>query len=101
MIKHIVWFTFKEEAEGASAAENAAKTVDILRNLEGKIPALKSIDVSMTFAKTTTEDVQVILLSTHDDEAGLASYNEHPLHQECVSFIKTVIASRKAIDFVV
>ncbi|OBQ54802.1 Dabb family protein [Halodesulfovibrio spirochaetisodalis] len=101
MIKHIVWFTFKEEAEGATASENAAKAVSMLRNLEGKIPSLKTIDVSMEFASTTTEDVQVVLLSTHDDEEGLANYNQHRLHVECVNFIKKVIASRKAIDFVV
>lgn len=101
MIKHIVWFTLKEEAEGASAADNAAKVVAMLRDLEGKIPSLKTLDVSMEFASTTTEDVQVILLSTHDDEAGLADYANHPLHLECVGFIKKVISGRKAIDFVI
>ena len=101
MLKHIVWFTFKEEAEGASAAENAEKAVTMLRSLEGKIPTLKTLDVSKDFASTTTEEVQVILFSTHDDEAGLKDYAEHPLHLECVEFIKKVIASRKAIDFIV
>ena len=100
MIKHIVWFSFKD-AEGATAAENAEKAVAMLRNLEGKIPSLKTLDVSAEFASTTTEEVQAILLSTHDDEAGLADYANHPLHLECVDFIKKVIVSRKAIDFIV
>ncbi|MCG8531457.1 MAG: Dabb family protein [Desulfovibrionales bacterium] len=100
MIKHIVWFTFKD-AEGATAQENAEKTVAMLRTLEGKIPTLKTLDVSAEFATSTTEDVQAILLSTHDDEAGLNAYADHPLHLECVDFIKKVIASRKAIDFIV
>ena len=100
MIKHIVWFTLKEEAEGASAAENAEKMVAMLRALEGKIPTLNSIQVSKDFLETTSEDVQVILVSTHDDAEGLAAYAGHPEHLKCVEVIKHVIASRKAIDFV-
>ena len=101
MIKHIVWFTLKDEAEGATAAANAEKMVTILSNLEGKIPSLKTLDVSKEFLDSTTEEVQVILLSTHDDAEGLAAYANHPDHLECVEFIKKVISSRKAIDFVV
>lgn len=101
MIKHIVWWTLKDEAEGATAAENASKMVEMLRALSGRIPALKSLDVSMELLASTTEPCQVILLSTHDDAEGLKAYAEHPEHMACVGFIKQVVATRKAIDFVV
>ncbi len=101
MLKHIVWWTLKDEAEGASAAENAAKMKAMLDPLMGRIPSLKGLEVSTTFLGTTTEPVQIILVSTHDDAEGLKAYAEHPEHVKCVDFIKKIVASRKAIDFTV
>lgn len=101
MLKHVVYWTLKDEAEGHSAAENAVKFVEIIRNLEGRIPALLSIEASCTFAETTTEPCHVILISTHADEQSLKAYAEHPDHMACVPFIKSVTASRKALDFIV
>ena len=40
MIKHIVLWKMKDNAEGASAIENATKIVDMLHDLKGKIPSL-------------------------------------------------------------
>jgi len=101
MLKHIVWWTLKDEAEGATGAENGRKMLEMLRGLEGRIPSLRSIDVSMEFLGSTTEPCQIILLSTHDDTEGLKAYAEHPEHMKCVEFIKKIVASRKAIDFIV
>ncbi|MFA9394980.1 MAG: Dabb family protein [Halodesulfovibrio sp.] len=101
MIKHIVWFTMKDEAEGAFAEENAEKVATLLRSLEGKIPSLRSVEVSTHFTSTTTEKVQVILLATYDDEEGLAAYANHPAHVAAGEFIGKVRETRKAIDFVV
>lgn len=55
MLKHIVWWTLKDEAEGATGAENGRKMLEMLRGLEGRIPSLRSIDVSMEFLGSTTE----------------------------------------------
>lgn len=101
MLKHVVYWTLKDEAAGHTAAENAKKFVEIIRNLDGRIPSLLSLDVSATFASTTTEPCQVILISTHADEQGLKEYAEHPDHVACVPFIKEIASSRKAIDFIV
>ncbi len=101
MLRHIVWWTMKDEAEGASGAENAAKMLAMLQNLEGRIPTLKDLEVTTTFLETTTEPVQILLQSTHDDGAGLKAYAEHPEHMACVDFIKKVVASRKAVDYIV
>ena len=40
MIKHIVLWKLKEEAEGASAAENGKKIVKLFKTLEGNVPGL-------------------------------------------------------------
>jgi len=101
MVKHIVWFTLKDEAGGKTAAENAAKIVDMVRALDGKIPTLKHVEITTETLDTTTEPVGVVLQTMHDDAQGLHEYNVHPEHQKCVAFIKEVISSRKAIDYVV
>lgn len=101
MLKHIVWWTLKDEAEGASGAENGRRMLDMLRGLEGRIPTLLSIEVTMDFLGSSTEPCQILLQSSHDDADGLKAYAEHPEHMKCVEFIKKVVASRKAIDYIV
>ena len=43
MIKHIVLWKLKAEAEGATAAENGKKIVEKFKALEGKVPGLVRI----------------------------------------------------------
>ncbi|ABB36995.1 Stress responsive alpha-beta barrel domain-containing protein [Oleidesulfovibrio alaskensis G20] len=99
MIKHIVWWTLKEEAEGATAAENAEKMIRMLRELDGRIPSLMAIEASSAIAATTTEQVDVILQTVHASAEDLQAYAEHPEHVKCVGFIKAVVSGRKAIDY--
>lgn len=99
MLRHIVWWTFKPEAEGRTGAENAADMKQKCEALMGKIPSLKSIELSLEFESTTTQPIQLILNSTHEDMAGLKAYAEHPEHLPVVAFGKSVTASRQAIDY--
>lgn len=99
MIKHIVWWTLKDEAEGATAHINGAMIKEKLDGLSGQIEPLKSLEVSLEIENTTTVEAQLVLQSTHDDMAGLAAYANHPKHLEIVEFIKKVVSSRQAIDY--
>lgn len=101
MIRHIVWWTLKPEAEGRSAEENACKIKEMGLGLLGKVPALKSIEISHEIPETTTVPAHVVLISTHDDMAGLKAYAEHPEHQVLVALVKAVTDSRQAIDVVI
>ena len=90
MVRHIVWWTLKPEAEGRTAAEA----------LMGQIPSLKSLEVSYDFLPTCTMPVNVILMTTHDDAEGLKAYAEHPAHVAVgKELIKLVTESRQAIDY--
>ena len=77
MVRHIVWWTLKPEAEGRTAAENAKLIKQRLEALMGQIPSLKSLEVSYDFLQTCTMPVNVILMTTHDDAEGLKAYAEH------------------------
>ncbi|SME88931.1 Dabb family protein [Desulfovibrio gilichinskyi] len=100
MIKHIVMWTLKDEAEGGTSAENGIKMKQILENLSGKIDELKHIEVSVdVFA--AIPDCNVVLYSEFETKDDLDAYQVHPLHQACVAFIKQVVASRNVIDYVI
>ena len=64
MVRHIVWWTLKPEAEGRTAAENAKLIKQRLEALMGQIPSLKSLEVSYDFLPTCTMPVNVILMTT-------------------------------------
>lgn len=99
MIRHIVLWTLKPEAEGRGAEENAALITRRGEELRGKIPGLRTLELSHTFLRSTTMKVQVVLCSTHDDEAALKAYNDHPLHQEFSKLVGACRESREAVDY--
>lgn len=99
MIRHIVWWTLKPEAEDRSAAENAELMKKAARGLIGKIPGLLSLDISGTVLGTSTMPAELVLHSTHEDEEALQTYAVHPLHLECGRLMKSVAESRQALDY--
>lgn len=99
MITHVVYWTMKPEAEGRSGRENAQIMKEKIENLRGKVPSLLEVTIGINFLPTTTEEVELILISKHHDANGLKDYAEHPLHLEVVEFVKKIITSRKSIDF--
>ncbi len=99
MIKHIVWWTLQEEAENASASENALKIKEMAEALVNVIDEAISIEVSVKPQSTTTVEAQVILQSVHNSMEGLKAYSDHPEHQKLGAFIKKVATSRNAIDY--
>jgi hypothetical protein len=91
-------WTLKDEAEGGSAQENAAKMKAMLEALEGRIEGLKHIEVSHAIVAADPE-CHVILCSEHVDVDALNHYQGHPEHQACVAFVKKVAAGRKVVDY--
>ena len=100
MVRHIVMWTLKDEAEGQKAKENGAKMKEILEALKGRIEGLRHIEVSVDIVAADPE-CHVILCSEHDDVDALNHYQDHPEHQACVSFVKKVASGRKAVDYVI
>ncbi len=100
MVRHIVMWTLKEEAEGATAAENGAKMKEMLEALNGRIEGLTHLEVSYEIVAADPE-CHVVLCSEHIDVDALNFYSTHPEHQACVAFVKKVAAGRKALDYVI
>lgn len=102
MLHHVVWWTLKDGVNGKSAREAAEYLAKLgMEKMNGKIDVLLSLELACRFASTTTQEVQLLLHSTHEDEKALAEYAGHPIHVEFASELKQYASSRQAIDYFV
>lgn len=95
MIRHIVMWNLKPEAEGKSKEENARIIKAGLEGLAGKIDGLVKAEVGINFAPG---GMDLCLYSELTDREALAVYQDHPLHMEVKKFVHKVIESRVVCD---
>lgn len=93
MIKHIVFFKLKDKSP-----ENVAKTVEVLRGMEGKIPQLLSIEVGADVVRSE-RSFDLALVTEVASLADLKAYQEHPAHQEVIVHINEVKELSVAVDY--
>jgi hypothetical protein len=97
MIKHIVMWKLKDEAHGNNKALNAKLIKEKLEALNGKIEGLLKLEVGIDFLGGTNFDV--VLYSELATEADLDTYQNHPLHQAVLPFVRESVTDRKAVDY--
>lgn len=98
MLKHIVMWRLKDEAEGATKAENAQKMKEMLEALPAKVPGVITLEVGIDVVQAETSS-DVCLYSEFNNLAEMDAYQAHPEHQKCVAFIKQVVTERRAVDY--
>jgi len=94
MIVHIVMFKFKEENKQA----NIIQAKQMLENLMGAVPSLRSIDVGVNFAQEARA-MDLSIITSFEGREGLAAYAIHPEHLKVVDFIKEVVEYSKVVDY--
>ena len=94
MLVHIVMFTFKEENKKA----NIIQAKQMLENLMGAIPSLRSMDVGVNVIKADRA-MDLSIIAVFESKEGLDLYDIHPEHQKVLTFIKSVIEYSKAVDY--
>lgn len=97
MVKHIVFWKLKEEAHGNDKATNAQLIKSKLEDLNNKIEGVIKIEVGIDFLGGGNYDVA--LYSELTNKETLDIYQNHPLHQALLPFIREAVSDRKAIDF--
>ena len=100
VLKHIVMWKFKEEAEGRTRLENAQWMKDHLEALVGKLPELLSAEVGIN-CKESEAAYDAVLTATFPSFEAMERYKNHPLHQEVSQDCKKVRLSRIACDYFV
>ena len=98
MIKHIVFWKLKEEANGMSKQENAQAIKQKLEALKGNIEGLIDIEVGFDFLHSP-ESSDVVLYTTFTDKAALDFYQQHPLHKAVMPFIGEARSERRVVDY--
>jgi hypothetical protein len=98
MIKHIVFWTLKETADGRTAEENARELRSRLEALNGRIPGLVRLEVGIDFSRTECS-ADVALYSEFVDRASLAAYQVHPEHVAIADFTALIRTTRTIADY--
>ena len=98
MIRHIVWWTLKEKADGKSAEENAWHILQLSSALM-EIPEMLSLEVSQKVEKTTTVQAGLVLTTTHKNMEELEKYRNNPIHLQFAALLNELVSSRNVIDF--
>ena len=92
-LTHIVLFKLQEPT-----AEVTAEVVRRLYALEGKIPELRSIEVGVDVVRSG-RSYDVALTTRFDSLAAMQAYQVNPLHQEVLTYLRTVLAATVVVDY--
>ncbi|QQZ59247.1 Dabb family protein [Paenibacillus sonchi] len=93
MIKHIVFFKLKDRTP-----EKVQETVTVLRNMEGKIPQLLSIEVGADIIRSERSfDIALVTVVASLDD--LQAYQVHPEHKKVIAHINEVKEVSYAVDY--
>ncbi|WP_282935439.1 Dabb family protein [Paenibacillus sp. RC67] len=95
MLTHIVFFKLKDRSP-----ESIQVTVNVLKNMEGKIPVLRSIEVG-TDVLHSERSYDIALITKLDSLEDLNIYDNHPVHVEVKAHMKQVLdGTSVCVDFV-
>jgi hypothetical protein len=98
MIKHIVFWKLKEQANGLNKVENAAAIKQNLEALNGQIEGLIHLEVGLDFLGSA-ESADLILYSEFESKEALEFYASHPLHKAVMPFIAEARSERRVVDY--
>lgn len=98
MVKHIVFWNLKEEAEQGLKVANALKIKEGLEGLVGVVPGLLKAEVGIGIPENGWD---LCLYSEFDSKEHLAAYRKHPAHKKVQEFVHQVITGRAACDYIV
>ena len=98
MLKHIVMWKFKPEAEGADKSANLVRAKALLDACAGLTPGMRMLEVAI--AQPGLEcTYDLVLYAEFDDAAALDAYQNHPQHLAVKPFIGAVRLERQCMDY--
>ena len=100
MLRHIVMWKLKAEAEGRGKEANAQRMKEALEALPSKIPEILRLEVGLDI-KGKDGSYDIVLIVDLEDERALATYQEHPDHVKVAQMISGLRESRAVVDYLV
>ncbi len=98
MIKHIVMFKLKEEAEGRDKAANAQLLKAMLEALPASIKEIRFFEVGVNFLLASIA-YDLVLVSQFESIEALQSYQKHPEHLKVFDFVVNTCENRIVVDY--
>lgn len=99
MIKHIVMFKFKEEADGSTKQENIAKALVRAKEMNEIIECRISIKPYVNAKSSDDRNFDFVLMCEFESIAQLEEYKVHPVHVAFGKFITPLRETRACIDY--
>jgi len=98
MLKHIVMWQFRDEAEGKTKAENCRFIKQKLEALPAVIPFIRKLEVGINeYATPMSSDM--VLITEFDSKDDLDLYAVHPDHVKVSEYVSKVRVSRSVVDY--
>ncbi len=98
MLKHIVMWQFKDEAEGRTKTENLLHVKKLLDALPAVIPFIRKLEVGLNeYPSSMASDM--VLVTEFDSKADLDLYAVHPEHVKISEYIGKVRSARSVVDY--
>ena len=97
MVRHVVMWKFKPEAERRSKLENMEILREKLFALLPLIPEIKKMEIGFD-VKHTDFSMDFMLLTEFDSLETLAVYAVHPDHLKVTDFVRNVVDTRVVLD---
>ena len=91
MIKHIVLFKLKDNADRQRA-------LNTLNSMKDRIEGLLNLEVGEDFLKGE-RSYDIALVCTFNDKASLDYYQEHPVHQPVKKLMHEIRESSVSVDY--
>jgi hypothetical protein len=93
MITHIVFFKLR-----VPTPDNTQKAAGVLKELDGKIDVLKSLEVGTDLIHNE-RSFDIALTATFDSMEGLQTYRDHPEHVKVAEYIKEASVRIASVDY--
>ena len=98
MVKHIVMWKLKPNAEGEDKKANAIKMKKKLESLLGVVPGAFKMEVGINYSPGGYD---VVLNAEFNDHDALETYQMHPEHLRVKEFINAVTSERAMADYMI
>lgn len=93
MVKHIVFFKLPDNSD-----TNKQAVKDKIMSMQGKLDFVKHLEVGLNFSPEERA-FDVALISDFETKEDLQTYATHPIHVDVVTFIKSLNAVSKVVDY--
>ena len=93
MINHVILFKMQEEHKD-KAGELKAK----LEQMKSKIDVIQELETGVNITERH-DAFDVFLKITVGDKADLQKYQNHPVHQDVVQYVKSVVSETALVDY--